>query len=422
MGVIIAGSMTEGVKHLVELVKDWGGKGESTILGYGWSVPSPNAALVNGYSAVVLDYDDFHDLDFIHVSRAIIPASLAIAERRGGVHGKDFITAIALGSDLACRLSRAAMLHLEFGFDMCVPNYFGAAAAAGKLLGIDEEGLRNALGIALMQASGAGSGVHEGTSTKGLHGGLQAKAGVMAALMAENGLTATSDPIEGKKGFYQVFHRNIYRPGLITLDLGKVFEGVTNSQKPYPCCRWSHASIDATLALINEYDIKPDDVEEVIVHVGPFAHFLCEPLELRQRPVNAVQSQFSIPWAIAIAILYRKVGIQNFSEAAIRDTKALEMTRKIVPRLAPQLSNIRSTEPAIVEIHSKNGEVYSKRIDYALGSPENSMSFDDVAQKYKDCCSFSFKPISTENQDKVIEMIARLEEITDVCQITSLLD
>ena len=160
LGSILAGSMSENIGQLVDLIKDWGGKEESTILGYGGKAPCIQAALINGWSASVLDFDDFHDRDFIHTSREIVPAALAVAERKGAVGGKDFMVAVVLGVDVACRIARAVLIHRESGF-LTVPNFFGAAAAAGKLLGFDEEKLKNALGIALMQVSGEGYGIRE---------------------------------------------------------------------------------------------------------------------------------------------------------------------------------------------------------------------------------------------------------------------
>jgi len=420
LAATVAGSMSESVRRLVELVKDWGGKEESTILGYGGKVPCTNAALVNGWSAAVLDFDDFHDLDFIHTSRGVLPAALAIAERKGAVNGRDFMVALALGTDLAYRMARAALVHRESGF-LLGPSFFGAAAAASKLLGLDEEKTRNALGIAVMQVCGDGYGLREALNTKGLDGGFQAKAGILAALMAEKGLSGSADPIEGNGfGFYPLYHRNLYTPSLLTEDLGKVFEVVTSSQKPYPCCRWSHTAISATLAMVNEYDIQPDDVAEVIAYHGPIALSDCEPLEEKRRPRNHY-TQHSLPWAVASAILYRKVGIEHYTEEAIRNTKTLEMAQKVTPKLSPELAHMPFAEPAVVEIKTKNGKVYSRRVDIVPGSPEDPMSFADTAEKFRYCCSYSAKPVPKETQDKVVQMIERLEDVTDVGQITDLL-
>jgi len=420
LGATLAGSMSENAGHLANLIKDWGGKEESTMLGYGGKVPCTNAALVNGWSAAVIDFDDFHDLDFLHTSRGVVPAALAIAERKGAVDGRDFIVAVALGTDLAYRMARAALVHRESGF-LLGPNFFGAAASAGKILGLDEEKLRNALGIALMQVCGDGYGLREALNTKGLDGGFQAKAGILAALMAEKGLSGSADPLEGEGfGFYPLYHRNLYTPSLLTQDLGKVFEVVSSSQKPYPCCRWSHPAIRATLELVNEYDIKPEDVTEVIAYHGPIALSDCEPLEEKQRPRNHY-TQHSLPWAVANAILYRKVGIEHYTEEAIRNNKTLEMAQKVIPKLTPELAHMPFAEPAIVEIKTQNGKLYSKRVDIVPGSPEDPMSFDATAEKFRYCCNYSAKPISKENQDIVIRMINKLEEVTNVSQIAGLL-
>ncbi|MFC1908403.1 MmgE/PrpD family protein [Chloroflexota bacterium] len=421
LGVAVAGSMSENIRQVVDLVKDWGGKEESTILGYGGKVPCTNAALVNGWSAAVLDFDDFHDVDFIHTSREVVPATLAIAERKGIINGKDFIVALVLGTDIAYRMARAALVHRETGF-LTVPNFFGVAAAAGKILGLDEDKLRNALGIALMQVSGEGYGIREGLNSKGLDNGLQGRAGILAALMAEKGISGSVDPIEGEGfGFYALYHRNLYTPALLTEDLGKVFENVNVSQKPYPCCRFNHSSVSAALFLVNKYDIKPNDVAEVMVHHGPIAHSLFEPIERKRKPRNAIQTQHSLPWAVASAIVHRKVEIEQFTEEAIRDARVLDMAQKVVPKMAPEFAQIPVAEPAIVEIKTNNGEVYSKRVDIAPGDPKSPMSFDDIVKKFRYCCSYPAKSVSKENQDKVVQMIERLEDVTDVGQIASLL-
>ena len=421
LGVALAGSMSKNIRQTMDLVKDWGGKEESTILGYGGKVPCTNAALINGWSASVLDFDDFHDVDFIHTSREVVPATLAVAERKKAVNGKDFMVAIVLGADLAYRMARAALVHRESGY-LTVPNFFGVAAAASKILGLDEEKIRNALGIALMRISGEGYGIREGLNTKGLDNGLQAQAGILAALMAEKDLQGSGDPIEGEGfGFYAMYHRNLYIPSLLTVDLGKVFENVNVSQKPYPCCRFNQSAISAALALVNEHDIKPDDVVEVIVRHGPIAVTLVEPEEVKRKPQNDIRTQHSLFWSVASAIVHRKLGIEHFTEDAIRDKKVLEMTDKIVPKLTPELTQIPFAEPAIVEIKIKNGKVYSKRVDIAPGDPKDPMSFDKIAEKFRYCCGFSAKPISKENQEKAIKMIEKLEEVTDVSQIASLL-
>jgi len=421
LAATVAGSMAEDVRVVIDLVKEWGGKEESTIIGYGGRVPSPSAALANGTLAAVLDYDDVHDTDYGHISRAIIPAALAIAEHKGALDGKELIVAVALGFDLTCRISRASKLQFEIPFCFCIPNFFGAAATASKILNLSEEKLINALGIALHQINTAGWNVYAGPSTKGTDGGFAAEAGVRSALMAERGMNPRiSDPLEGKRGFYNTFRLGIYTPHTLTVDLGKAFAGVTNSQKPYPCCRNLHSSVDATLAVVNEYDIKPDDIAEVTAHFGAQDYSMFEGMEL-EYPVLPVQAQFSLRWVIASAILHRKVKVETQTGEALRNMQTLEMARRIVGKLNIEFNSNQIVEPVIIEIKTKGGQVYSKRVDIAYGSPKNPMSFEDVIRKFKECCRYSVKPLSQESLDKVVQMVRRLEDITDVNQIIRLL-
>lgn len=423
LGTAVAGSRSNKMDQLANLIKEWGGKEESRIVVFGGKVPAPNAALVNGTLSCVLDYDDIHDLDGIHGSRAIVPAGFAIAERMSSVSGKDFITAVAVGFDLAARLSRATMLHFELGWDPSAAcNFFGAAATVSKILGLDELGTTYALGIAYEQTCGLSLGVVEGALTKGLSGGLAARGGVIAAILAEKGFTSGPDFLEGKKAFFNTFQRGLYRPALLTLDLGKVFEGATNSQKPYPCCRFLHTSIDAVLGLVKDYDVKPQEIIEVVLYLGQFAYSLCQPLESKQSPQNVIQAQFSLPWAAANAIMYRKVGIEHFIEQAIQDPAVQQMTRRIVPKLTAELSTKQIAEPVILEMKLKSGKVYSRRVDYALGSPQKPLSFDEITKQFIDCCAYAGKDIPGESVSRAIQMIKQLEEVRDVAEIVDLLN
>jgi 2-methylcitrate dehydratase PrpD len=428
LGVTVAGStcsISGEMNKLVELVKEWGGKEESTILAFGGQVPAHNAALVNGTLCVRLDFDDtrvtsVHE----HPTRAIVPTAFAMAERQGNINGKEFITAVALGHDLECRMKEAAG-HDRGPFGMTT-NFFGATATAGKILGLNEEKFRYALGLAFHQISGASSGGGSGAlgSLKGLNNGFAAQTGIVSALLAERGFIVNWEFLEAKNknNFYEVFFGGFYWPWLLTLDLGKVFAGLNTSQKEFPCCHGQHMALEATLGLIKEHDVKPDDVAEVTVRLSPNDYSLLgEPVEKKQNPKNIIESQFSICWGMASAIVYGEVGIRNFTEEALRDTRVQEMARRVFPKPEIELARGLGFTPAIVEIITKDGMVYSKQVDYPFGSPLNPMSLADVEVKFKYCCQYSVKPIPDENQDKVIQMVNELEKVSDVSQIVRLL-
>jgi 2-methylcitrate dehydratase PrpD len=436
LGVMIAGSMSEDNKRLMSLMKEWGGKAESTIFGFGGKIPCGNAAFINGFSASVLDYDDVNALDSIHCSRGVIPAAFAVAERKATVNGRDFITAICLSYDMACRMSRAVirkeeaeekntlthLAHTETGL-LTAPNVFGAAAVAGKILGLNEEQLKNAFGIALLQIGTEGQAIREGLNTKGLDFAFRPRAGVFAALAAERGLVGTADPIDGQWGFFAQYYKNVYSPKLLTKDLGSTFAVTNNVQRLYPCCGTNGIAITAALNLANEYDIKPDELDEVMLNVGPVTDWLCEPLDKKRRPANPIEAQYSIPWAVAKALVYRKVGLEHFTIQQTKDKRTIDMADKINVKLIPDFrqTTVGSHEPVIIDVKTKSGAKYTKRADFTHGDLNDPMSFSDVVVKFKDCCKHSAQPISKEYQEKVVAMVDGLENIRDIGQITSLL-
>jgi len=420
----MAGSSMVEMKALNELVTEWGGKKESTIVAFGNCVPSPSAALVNGSMGRALDFDDCHDVAVIHAAVPVVSAEFAVAERCAAISGKEFITAVTLGIDLSCRMSAATPLDMlaGYGWDYSVIyGYFGATAASAKILSLSENKLLNALGIAYHQTSGIRSEFALGRTTKAMGSGFAARGGVLSALMAERGLTGANECMAGKWGIYNLFHRGEYIAERLTGGLGKTFMVEDDSLKPYPCCRCAHSFIDAALSLVNENNIRPEDVEEVTAYAGEKTYVAeCEPLELKQNPPNPVAAQFSIPWVLATAITYRKVEIKDFTEEALRNEDIHQLARKVITLKDPELTQ-SGIEPAVVQINMKDGRVYSERVAYALGSPENPLTMKDVASKFRNCASYSARPIPKEKLDQAVQMVEGLDDVSDVGQIIRLL-
>jgi 2-methylcitrate dehydratase PrpD len=421
-------SISGEINRLVTMVKDWGGKEESSIISFGGRVPAPNAGFLNGILIVRLDFDDTQVKGpaKLHVSRAIVPTAFASAERQGGITGKELITAIALGHDLGCRLRMSVTEDVNTPFGMAT-NFISAAATAGKVLGLNKEQFSSALGIAFHQMSGAqtGSGTAgAGASIKGLNNGIAVKAGIMSALLSQQGFTANSDFLEpqNKKGLYELLFKGCYSPSSLTSEMGKVFAGLLTSQKEYPCCHGQHTSIEATLSLLKENNIKPDNISEVVLHLSPSDYsYLTQPLEKKQDPQNIIESQFSLCWGVASAIIYGKVNIQNFTATALQNKKIRELARKVSSQSDPHLESNDGFNSAIVDIRTRDGKLYSRRLDYPFGSPQNPMSFSDVAEKLKHCCQYSYRPIAPDIQKRVIELVNNLENVSDVSQIIRLL-
>jgi 2-methylcitrate dehydratase PrpD len=211
-------------------------------------------------------------------------------------------------------------------------------------------------------------------------------------------------------------------PWLLTSDLGKTFTGSITAQKEFPCCHGQHASIEAALGLMREYSLTPEDIVEVGVHLSPFDyHLLAAPLETKQNPQNIIETQFSICWGVASAIVMGQVGIKNFSQEALRDARVRKMARKVTPVLEKGMTRESGFLPAAVDIKTQDGKLYSKQVDFAFGTQANPMTFNDVILKFKECCQYSARPIPMENQEKVIRMVENLEGIDDVGRIARLL-
>jgi 2-methylcitrate dehydratase PrpD len=419
LGVAVAGSTFPENREIVELVRELGGRETSTIIAYGGKVTSVDAAMVNGSMANAGEFDDVYDEAPCHPACTVVPASFAIAEQVEGVNGRELITAVTAGIDIVCRMTLATRLPaVKSGWGLTAINgHFGAAASTSKILKLDEDRISNAFGIAYGQTSGNIQNIKDGVLSKGLQPSFAARGGVLSALLAQKGITGSKSSLEGQFGLYNVYFGGNYITGPLIDDLGKRFEVTNISIKPYACCRLNHIPLDATLALIEEHDIRPQDLKEVTISVNEDAFLLlCHPLEKKRHPSTLVDAQYSLPYNIAIAIIKKRHTIKDLW-ASMKDPKVFEMAHKITPKLIPEM-NPKGVQPAIVEITTRDDKVYSRRVDYASGSPQHPI---DVVAKFRDCVSLSVMPLPEMDVEKVIELISKLEEVDDVSEIIRLL-
>ncbi len=423
LGVAIGGFSKPGPKELREIVIDWDGREESTIIGTSQKIPAPNAAQVNATMAHALDYDDVHETAIVHSGVAIIPTCIAVAEQKGNVDGRELIASIAVGVDMMCRLALATTpgkSPIETGWHLTTLfGFIGAAGVTGRMLGLDEEKIVNAMGIAYHQCSGNGQCVKDGALTKRLGPGFAVKGGITAALLAEKGVSGAHNCLEGEWGLYNLYMHGDYDPKILTADLGKRFEGTNVTIKPYPCCRGIHPAIDAALALVDEYSITTDNVKEIALFVSE-AHYslLCTPQDAKFKPRSPVDAQFSIPWGVATAIARRRATLADFSEEAIQSRDIPEVVSKIRVEIDASLKRSETIEPTRVQITTEQGDVYSKEVGHPMGSLERPMSFDDCAGKFRDCA----KQLGDEKIDRAIELTGQLEKVNDIGEIISQLD
>ncbi len=421
LGVALGGASLPGATHVCDLVKEWGGKEESSIIGSRQKVPAPNAAQANATMAHALDFDDVHEAAVMHPGIAAIPVVMAVGEARGGLSGREFIAGTALGVDMMCRLALATTpgkSPIELGWHLTsLFGYMGSAATAARILGLNEEKIVDAIGIAYHQCGGNGQCVKDGALTKRLGPGFAVRGGVAAAFMARAGVTGAKNSLEGEWGFYRQYIHGDYSREILTAELGRRFEGVNVVIKPYPCCRGVHPAIDAALALAVDDHVRAGDIQEIVLSVTD-AHLslLCLPEDAKRVPRNPVDAQFSIPWGVATALVRRSVGLDDYTDSAIRNREILEVTRKMRVEVDNTLHR-PGPEPTRVRIRTKNGKEFVKVVENPLGSLERPMSFEDCARKFRDCA----KNLDASRSDEVIQRVGELERVNDIQEIIRLL-
>ncbi len=430
LGVALGGSAKAGVSELAEIVSDWGGKEESTIWCYGKKVPAPNAAQVNASMGHALDYDDTGDGP-THPSVVVVPTALAMAERQGGVRGKEFITAVALGVDMMGRLGQAFRSGLKTapvaghpgaGWHLtALYGYLVSAGVAGKLLKLDREGVQNAIGIAYHQCAGNGQCVTEGALTKRMGPGFAARGGIVAALMAEKGITGAKESLEGEVGLFRLYHKGEYDPLPLTAGLGKRFTNLNVAMKPYPCCKGTHSYVDVALAMVAKYHIKPGDIKEIEVYSQDEEYFLVYPLDKRSRPANPVDSQFSIPWAVAAVFARGRAGIGEFTEEAIQSPDILDIAAKVLVKADKNIGEKQGLVPAKISVSTNHGVTFFEQADILDEGASKPLPFSAYEAKFRDCASYAVKPRTKKQIDKIVSMVKKLENIDDLRELVELL-
>ncbi|MBI2907219.1 MAG: MmgE/PrpD family protein [Chloroflexi bacterium] len=422
LGVAVAGSgIVPEVRALVELVKEAGGKEECTVLGFGGRLPALTAAFANGALAHSLDYDDVFDEYGAHPSATTVPAALVVAERAGGVSGKQLITAVALGNDMMSRMSRAIVFKRDW-FITPVFGAFTATAVAGKVLGLDKDRLVDAFGIAFCQAAGTMEIVYGTDSNiRALYDSFVGRTGVLSALMAQRGISGVKASMEGKNGLFNVYFHGEYDPRILTDHLGKRFEGTDVSFKAWPCCRRSHPALTAIMGLMRKERIPVDNIKSITVETNAPSEALCTPREARQAPKTVLDAKFSIPYTVANAILKGRVALEDFTPEAIKDPRTVALARRVGSHLNPEYESIRGMTPGSVQLETKDGRVYSHYEEFPYGHPRNPISREDSIRKFLDCASQSAKPAKRDAIQKVVDMVDRLETLEDVGEIARLL-
>ncbi len=372
IGVAVGGSRHEAVEIALAATQIFAGPPQATVLGRKERLDIMNAPLVNGISSHVFDFDDTDLATTVHPSAAVIPVLLALAEQRG-VGGPAFLNALVLGIEASCRAARAVTPGMQaIGWHATgTAGVFGAAAAAGKILGLNEIQMTHALGLAATQPVG----IREmfGAMTKSFHPGRAAQNGLLAALLAEKGYTSSLQGIEAKRGWANVVTA---APNLLALteNLGVTYEISRNSYKPYACGLVVHPVIDGCVQLRNEFHLTPDAIERVELDVHP----IVMELTAKRRPRDGLEGKFSVYYAAALGIVAGQAGEAQFSQAQVDDPATIAVRDRVEPTEDASLGQ----DQARVKITLKDGRVLARFVVHAAGSLGNPMTNAQLDAKF----------------------------------------
>ncbi|MCL5405421.1 MAG: MmgE/PrpD family protein [Deltaproteobacteria bacterium] len=418
IGTMIAGFCAAGCQPIVELVKEWGGKPESTVMMYGGKLPAHSAALANAVMARALDFDDAEE-NGMHPSAALMPVAFAVAESLGGVSGKAFLTAVTLGADVAGRINFATLDY--HGFDptlTCI--IFGTTTVAGKLLGLNEEQMWSALGLAFNECSGTFQSNIDGVLSVRLNQGLAACEGIMCAQFAKRGITGVRNIEQGVYGYFHLYSNDKADRELLTKDLGDFYYGAKTIFKRWPSCGATLTASDIMVELVEE-GLNPEDVEDISVTVGQFTYNLVgHPFKVGPNP--PVDAQFSLQYTVANALLQKTPKLIHFTNEYILDDEVQNLIKKVNIILDPMISVAgKDYLKTTIDVNLTNGKKLSRTELVFKGYPDNPIFMDDVIMKYRDNISFPPKRLPSEKTERIIGLVNALESVENTNEFIPLI-
>jgi 2-methylcitrate dehydratase PrpD len=391
LAVAIRGSREDSARAVQRMIEraipSTAASNSATVLGTRIRTLPAFAALANGTASHSIECDDTHSGGSIHLGTTMFSVAMALVETLPETTSDEFLTAVVAGYEAAARIAMAAQPQEQYalGFHPTPTcGVFGAAVTASKLLRLTASQTLNAVGIAGSMAGGSMEFLAEGSWTKRIHPGLAAQNGIHAALLSAEGFTGPRHILEGRDGFLKGYSRNPL-PERLTADLGKSFEILHTAVKPHACCRYMQGPIDAILALVREHHILPDQIHKIEIAILEAGWgIVCEPHERKYHPESVVDAQFSMPFGAAVAVACGAAGLDQFSAEQIRSSHIRQIMDKVVLTRDAQIEETFPKEwPARVTIQLSDGPVYERFVRYPKGDPENPLTWDEMAAKFR---------------------------------------
>jgi 2-methylcitrate dehydratase PrpD len=406
MGCAVGGSRHETMDAAISALAPFSGPPQASVLGRPERMDILHASLMNGISSHVFDFDDTHLKTVIHPAAPVVPAILALSEQRP-VSGKAFLNALVLGIEVECRIGTAVYpAHYDRGWHITgTAGVFGSAAASGKLLGLTEQQMLWALGLAATQPVGLREMF--GSMTKSFHPGRAAQNGLTAAHLAAHNFTSAPAGIEGKNGWANVLSTS-QDYNRITEHRGKTYEILLNTYKPFACGIVIHPTIDACIQIRQEHKLSADRIARVDLRVHPLV------LELtgKKTPQTGLESKFSVYFAAALAIVRGSAGVQDFSDDNARDPIIVALRDRVTATVDPAIKE----DQVRAIVTTKDGRTFDKFVEHVVGSLERPMSDKDLEAKFMGLANRVLPP---DQARRLMELCWNVETLSNVGELAA---
>ena len=431
LGICLAASSFGLADGVADLVGGWGGRAESGVVMRPGRYPAPQAAFVNGTLAHSLDFDDTHLPSVLHPSASIVPAALALGEVLGST-GPEVIAAMAVGLEITVRTGMGGYVEdvgnvfFNRGWHATsICGTLGAAATGARLMRLGRQGVQDALGIAASFGGGIIEANRAGGTVKRLHCGWAAHSGLVAAELTRNGYTGPPSVFEGRFGFYQAFLDGQYDPRAVLDGLGDRWAVPDIFFKPYPANHYTHAGIDAALAVRREHGgpIEPGEVKRIELGAAEGAlRTIGEPRQEKVQPRSGYHAQFSGPFTVATALVGGGglgVSFEDFTDERARDPRLLALAERVETYVDPECDRIFPREfPAVLRVRLRDGRSYEQRVMHNRGGPGNPLSEAELQEKFRLNAERVLSATRTEALARAVLELDRAERIDDVISLT----
>jgi 2-methylcitrate dehydratase PrpD len=416
LGIALASSTMDFGAMVTKVAQKLGGANTSLLIGSSIRVAAANAVIANGTLAHGLDYDDTLEEAIVHTGSCAWMTALAVGEDVGA-SGAAVLEAAIAGTEVLCKVGLVApgKFHARGFHPTAICSTFGAAAAAGKLYGLNLDQYVDAFGLCGSQSSGIIEYLADGTWTKRMHPGWSAHGGVIATMLAKEGFRGPARVFEGTHGFFSGFGgKNDYRFEKL-LELGKDWEIPRLTFKSYPCGSISHPYMDCALKIKQKYSPNPENIAEIVCRTaeGP-VHRLWEPLGDKQKPASSYGAKFSLPYSIAVMIVRGRAGLDEFTEEAIRDPAVLDVARRIRYTLDPSIDYPRHFS-GHVKIFMKDGAVLEENQPHPRGGFEDPLPPAEIEEKFRANARLT---LSRGKIEEIIQTVHRFEELPAISILT----